>query len=183
MVWFESLLSIPHSASLILCVCFIISLVSMIVYWLMTDVDKLTTTEVEVKRHNQQLREAEKRNDKAMIRRLKRKDLRMKQLARKSTSQRSKVSLITMIPFTIIYLYLSSTFKGIDVAVFPFELPLIGRYVGDHFVIPFSIWYIICYFTSYLVLSRIFRIRPDDDLPQPKEPRERIGKRRRRKRR
>jgi len=169
MDWFDSfilwlreglspVLDVPGSALFIFGVTFSLILVVMIIYRLVTDVRRLQNYELEIRRYTRDLNEAKKRNDKAVLRRLKREEVRFKQFRSYISRQRLKATLVTILPLTVIYFVLSIVYFGKQVATFPFELPLIGKYV------PFYIWYLLCYLTMYFPMSRVFGVSPDVEL-------------------
>lgn len=170
MSWFEStilwlrevlssVLTIPNSSLFIFAVTFGLVLVVMIIYRSVTDIKKLQDCELEIRKYTRNLNEAKGRNDKAVLRRLKREEIRLKHFRAYASKQRLKATLITVLPLTFIYFILSIIYLGQQVATFPIEIPIIGRDV------PFYIWYLLCYLTMYLSLSRAFGVSPNVELP------------------
>ena len=147
-------LSLPNSSLFIFILTFCLVLFVMIVNRLVTDIKKLQSYDLEIKKHTSDLKEAKEMNNKTALRRLKREDVRLKQLRAYVSKQRLKVTFITIMPIMAIYVVTSFIYYGQPAAIFPFDLPSIGR------VIPFSIWYLLCYLTMYLPLSRLFGISP-----------------------
>jgi len=125
-------------------------LVSSVIFRLMVDVDRLEAQEFEVRNYNRIVKEAERRGDKELLRKLKRRELRIKQLTSWASKQRFKVIAVTILPFMAVSLLLSSRYLGIEVALFPFDAPFLREF-------SFSAWYLISYFAAYLPLSRLFR--------------------------
>lgn len=161
-VWLKEALSpvldTPSSALFIFATTFGLVLVVMIIYRLVTDVGRLQTCELEVRMYTRDLNEAKKRNDRAMLRRLKREEVRFKQFRSYASKQRLKAPFISIIPFMIVSLILSNVYTRQKVAISPFELPIVGKYL------PFSIWYSLCYFAMYFPLSRVFGMFLDVEL-------------------
>lgn len=123
------------------------------IFRLMVDVDRLEAQELEVRSYNRSLKEIERRGDKALLRKLKRRETRIKQISASASKQRLKVVMVTVLPFMAISFLLSSLYLGKEVALFPFEFAIFKEF-------SFSAWYLLSYFTAYLPLSRIFRTSP-----------------------
>ncbi len=153
MSWIDTVSVIPYSTFFILLVNLGTVLASSLIFRLMVDIDRLEAQELEVRIYNKALKEVERRGDKAALRKLKRREIRIKQLSAASSRQRLKVIMVTILPFMTISLLLSSLYLNKEVAVFPFELPLLKEF-------SFSVWYLLSYFMAYLPLSRIFRTSP-----------------------
>ena len=130
----------------------------MITYRLVTDVKKLQDYEFEIRKYTRDLNEAKRKNDKVALRRLKREEIRIKHFRNYASRQRLKATTITVLPLMIIYFILNIIYLGQQVATFPIEIPIIGRDV------PFYIWYLLCYLTMYLSLSRAFGVSPNLEL-------------------
>jgi uncharacterized membrane protein (DUF106 family) len=124
----------------------------MIVNRLLTDVKTIHGYELKTKKHTYDLNEAEKKKDKVAIRRLKRNEIRLKQYRSYIAKQRFKVTIVTIAPIMATYFIMSAIYLGQTVATFPINFPFIGRSA------PFPIWYLLCYFTIYMPLSKIFGI-------------------------
>ncbi|MDQ1280216.1 MAG: hypothetical protein QG670_1479 [Thermoproteota archaeon] len=158
-------LSIPHSSLFIFSIALVVVLVVMLIYRFATDVKRLQESEFEIRKYTLELNEANRKNDKVALRRLKREEIRLKHFRTYASKQRLKATLITILPLMSIYFLLSITFFGQQVAIFPFEIPLIGGYV------PFYIWYLLCYMTMYLPLSRAFGVSPNMNFSGTRGPR------------
>jgi uncharacterized membrane protein (DUF106 family) len=125
----------------------------MIVNHLVTDVDLLAKHEIEIKRYTQQLQSATRKNDRSSLRTLRRREQEIRELQAFVSRQRMKVSLITMGPFMLIFILLNLAFSSVGViTTLPFDFPFIGKNLH------FNTWYIFCYFTAYLPLSRVFHV-------------------------
>jgi len=175
MEWFEPFgvwvvgLDKAYSMLVVLVIASLLVIISMTTNHLVNDVKRLGEHEIEVRSYTRDLNEARKKDDKNLRRQLKRRESEIRGLQSFITRQRMKVTLVTMLPFMIIYLILSSAFSGITaVAILPFELPLVGRELS------FYLWYLFCYFTAYLPLSRVFgvsvEIEPKPKLKQLEKP-------------
>jgi uncharacterized membrane protein (DUF106 family) len=148
----------PYSTLLILIVASSIALSSMIVYRLMVDVKKLQSINEETRRYNDIARQAQRSGDKVKIRRARREEVRVKMLTSYATKQRLRVTLVTVAPFALVSLLLGSIFGSSTVAISPINTPF-GR------EIPFYIWYTLCYFASYLPLSKVFGLTMGTTMP------------------
>jgi uncharacterized membrane protein (DUF106 family) len=155
-LWLREKLSLfnttPHSALFIFSVAFSLVLLVMIINRLVTDVKKIHGYELKTKKHTSDLEEAEKKKDKVALRRLKRNEIKLKQYRSYIAKQRFKVTIITIAPIMATYVIMSAIYLGQTVATFPLHFPIIGQNVA------FPIWYLLCYFTIYMPLSKIFGI-------------------------
>ena len=145
-------LSVPNSALFIFGVAFALVLLVVAISRLVVDTEKINRFELEMRKHTNDLNQAKAKDDKAALRRLKREELRLKQLRSYVTKQRLNSSLITIVPLTLIYIIINTVYFGEEVAAFPIDMPFVGRFA------PFPIWYLLCYFTAYLPLSKLFGV-------------------------
>ena len=148
----------PYSTLLILIVASSIALISMVVYRFMVDLKKLQSINEETRRYNDIARQAQRSGDKAKIRRARREEVRVKMLTSYATKQRLRVTLVTVAPFALVSLLLGSIFGSSTVAISPIDTPF-GK------DIPFYVWYTICYFASYLPLSKVFGLTMGTTMP------------------
>lgn len=152
--WTKSFLSLflqmPNSAIFIFSVSLALNLAMMAAYRLMVDIDQLRENDMKVKKYMRELKEVEKKGDRRSLKKLKRMESRINKLQNLNAKQRSKVSLLFMIPLMITYLILNVTFSGFNVVKLPFTLPFVGS--GE---LPFAWWYMMCHFTLYTTLSRL----------------------------
>ncbi|MDH5771458.1 MAG: EMC3/TMCO1 family protein [Candidatus Bathyarchaeota archaeon] len=153
--WTKSFLSLflqmPNSAIFVFSVSLALNLAMMAAYRLMVDIDQLRENDMKVRKYMRDLKDAEKRGDRRSLKKLRRIESRINKLQNLNAKQRSKVSLLFMVPLMAIYLLLSATFSGLNVVKLPFAFPLVG---SDE--LPFAWWYLICHFTLYTMFSRIF---------------------------
>ena len=165
MEWFNSLitwlreilfpvLDVPSSAIFIFGVAFCLVLLVVTINRLAVDIKKIQAFELEIRKHTNDLNKAKANNDKTALRRLKREELRLKQLRSYVLKQRLNSSFITVIPLMMIYIIINTVYIGKQVATLPFDFPFVGRSA------PFPIWYLLCYFTIYLPLSKLFGVSP-----------------------
>lgn len=146
---FELFLNPPVATLAVLFIAVGIALASMIVYRLMADVRKLQSINEEISRYNERMREAQRRGNRADLRRLRREEIRVKMLASYSTKQRLRVTLVTILPFSAVSILLGFFYGARPVAKLPFTTPF-----GSD--LSFYLWYMFCYFSAYLPFLRIF---------------------------
>ena len=147
-------LSTPNSTVFIFSLALCLVLIVVTINRLTVDIKKLQAFDFEIKTHTHNLNEAKAKNDKTALRKLKRNELRLKQLRSYVSKQRLKASLITMVPVMVIYFLISNVYLGEQVALFPFDFPLFGNSA------PFPIWYLLCYLAMFLPLSKFFGVSP-----------------------
>jgi len=155
----ETLLSQPTSAFLIFLVALGISIVSMMVYRYMVDLRRLRTVSQEVRKYNEVLKKAQNSGDQAMLRRLRREERRLKQLSGYSQKQRLRVTMVTIIPFSLVSLLLGLLYSETFVATLPFKTPFGSQ-------LNFYVWYTLCYFAVYFPLTRMFGVSMGSDIPR-----------------
>jgi uncharacterized membrane protein (DUF106 family) len=169
MEWFESFIQWVgglgvYASIFVLLISFLLVIISMIVNHLVTDVDLLGEHEIEIKQYTQALQSATRKNDRSSLRSLRKREQEIRELQSFVSRQRMKVSLITMGPFMLIFILLNLSFSSIGViATLPFDFPFIGRNLF------FNTWYIFCYFTAYLPLSRVFHVSVETQPIEPKK--------------
>ncbi|GEM_PF-749193 len=153
--WAKNLLSlflqVPNSTIFTFSVSFILNLVMAIANRLLVDVNQLRENDLKIKGYMKERNEAEKRGDRRALKKLRRMEFRMNKLQTLNAKERSKVSLLFMVPFMIVYLILNAVFLGSNIVELPFVIPFVGS-IG----LSFAWWYIICHFTLYTMLSRLF---------------------------
>jgi len=154
MDWIDYLFVLPYSMLFIFCVNVCAVLFGSSIFRLIVDVESLEAQELEVRSYNRSLREAKRKNDREALRRLKRREARIKSMSTSVSRKRLKAVMITVLPFMTLSFLLGILYRGGETALFPFEFVLLNRDTS------FSIWYLLTYFTAYLPLSRIFKSSP-----------------------
>ncbi len=119
---------------------------------LLTDVKRLKALDNEVKVYDASVRRAKRINDKVLLRKLKRDEARIKTLRSRYFRQRLKAYAVTFAPTTLVYIFLYVAYSTGTVARAPYDFPIIGREIS------FVWWYLLCYFSTYTPLSRLFSI-------------------------
>jgi len=119
----------------------------------MIDIPRLKRYQKEIEKFNKMKKEAYEKENHKLILKVKRKQKYIEKIQRKMAWQRMKPSLITMVPFMIIFFVLNWLFTGIIVAVFPFnawEAPIIGMFIVGRPLSPrgFGLYFAGFYITS-----------------------------------
>ena len=150
MDWINYLFVSPYSMLFIFLVNILVVIVGSSIFRLVVDVNYLEAREFEVRSYDRNLKEAKQRNDKMVLRRLKREETRIKRLSASASRRRLKAAMITVIPFTLVSILLNILYSGKGPIVsFPFEFSFLRNDFS------FSIWYFLTYLTAYLPLSRL----------------------------
>ncbi|MCK4243268.1 DUF106 domain-containing protein [Candidatus Bathyarchaeota archaeon] len=175
--WITSILSpvltMPNSTLFVLAVAVSLNLITITTNRLFTDVNQLRNYEIEVRQHMNNLNAAKKRKDKQAIIKLERKEPRINRIQSIVAKQKMKTSLLLMFPFMAIFMSLNAIYGSSDpnfVAILPFEFPILLPKQ-----LPFSTWYLICYFAVFSVFNRFFGVtfemdeEPSKVKSQPKK--------------
>ena len=164
--WVKTVLSpfleMPNSTLFIFGLTLLLTLLTVAANRLFTDVDQLREYEIETRQYTKELSEARRRKDRRAISKLERKEPRIRSIQQIVAKQRSKVSLIFMFPLMGLFLLLGAIYSTNIVAILPFNAPLLGQNLS------FSWWYLICYFMSYTLLSRLFGLTFETGESTPK---------------
>ena len=154
MSWFDYLSIVPYSTFSIFLVNFCLVITISFIFKLFVNVVSYKEQESEIYYYDRAVDDAKKRNDKALIRKLKRREARMKAIS-KSVSRDRLISLMVItIPFTITSSLMGTLYIGTEVVIFPFDLALFNKFNSFH------IWNTLTYFGIYLPLSRILKTLP-----------------------
>lgn len=143
------LLSIPYSTFFIMFLAFASSLVTTLLNRKFVDRRLLAEWQDEIARWNAERELARKTGDKKLMAKVKKQELRIMQMRAKISSQQMKTSLLTFVPFLVIWWVLILFYENRPVAF----IPLWGS-VG----LPFFFWYVICQFFFNFLLSKIFNV-------------------------
>lgn len=155
MGWIDLIFTRPYSALFIFLISVCIVLISALILRCIINIDRLTALESEVRSYNTSLKEAKRRDDRVMLRKLRHQEVRLKQISASVSRQRMKSLMVTFIPFVLLSFVMSILYADKEVVLFPFEFPLRGS---------FSIWYMLTYFAAFLPLSKILRTSPELEL-------------------
>ncbi|MBS7625263.1 MAG: EMC3/TMCO1 family protein [Candidatus Bathyarchaeia archaeon] len=143
------LLSIPNSTFFIMFIAFVSSLITTLLNRKFVDRRLLAEWQDEIAKWSAERELAKKTGDKKLMAKVKKQELRIMQIRSKISSQQMKTSLITFIPFLLIWWILISFYGNVPVALLP---------VWGELGLPFFIWYIICQFFFSYLLSKIFNV-------------------------
>lgn len=154
MEWLDFLFTIPYSMLFIFFVNICIVLAGSVIFRLTINIKQLEIQESRVHSYDRSLSEAKRKNDKTVLRKLKREEIRMKRISASASKQRLKASMITILPFTAASIIMIMFYVGKEIVLFPFKFVLFSTSSS------FSVWYFLTYLTAYLPLSRVFRTSP-----------------------
>ncbi|TFF89268.1 MAG: DUF106 domain-containing protein [Promethearchaeota archaeon] len=128
----------------------------------MMDLPRLKRYQGEIDKHKKMEKKAEETRDRKLMVKVKRKQKYIEKIQRKMMWQRFKPTLITMVPFMVMFFVLNWLFSGVFVAVFPFnawEVPLIGTLISGRPFSPrgFGLYFFGFYLTSSFGFSFIIQ--------------------------
>jgi len=149
-----SWIDIPYSTLFIFFVNFCIVLAASFILRVIVNVDRFKEQESEVNSYDRALEDAKKRGDKALLRKLKRQEARIKVLSTSVSRNRLNFIMVTILPFSIASFLLGGIYMDREVVKFPFEFVLFNKSSS------FYIWYLLTYFTAYLPLSKVLKTSP-----------------------
>lgn len=155
MAWQDYLFVLPYSTLFIFAVNVCVVIVGSLVFRRMVNTDRLEAQELEVRSYDRSLKEAQRKNDKVIIRKLKREEPRIKRISASVSKQRLKTALVLVLPFSGISFLLSLFYVNKEIVLFPFEFFLFNNEYS------FTIWYFLTYLTAYFPISRIFKTSPN----------------------
>jgi len=148
---------IPESTFLILGIALGLSLITNAANRFLVDIAKMKSITKEVTAWRKQLDKAKKANDKQLMAKVMKKQQAIMKLQSKMTWDRTKISLLFLAPFWLVWAILGGFFGQTIVAVSPFTFPWL---IEEK--LPFFSWYILCSFAAGLPFSRILGINPED---------------------
>ena len=129
---------------------------------IMMDLPRLKRYQKDIDEHKKMEKEAKETRDRKLMIKVKRKKKYIEKIQKKMMWQRFKPTLITMVPFMVMFFVLNTFFVGIIVAVFPFnawDAPLIGTFISGHPISPrgFGLYFFGFYLTSSFGFSFIIQ--------------------------
>jgi len=143
------LLTIPYSTFFIMFLAFVSSLVTTLLNRKFIDRRLLAEWQSEIAKWNAEKELAKKTGDKKLMAKVKKQEVRIMQMRAKISGQQTKTTLITFIPFMLMWWLLLSFYGDTPVASMP---------IWGVLNLPFFIWYIICQFFFNFLLSKIFNV-------------------------
>jgi len=158
----------PASTVFIILVCLGLTLVSVTLTRLLTDVKRRNEYQQEIQQYMRDLREAQKSGDKRLYEKLKRREDRVRMLQRQSMKDMYK-SFVMIIPFYVVWTLFNGVFlnpaTGVPriVAFAPLTIP---------FLLPsqlsFGSWYILCSLGLSTPIMRAAGVIVETGVPPPK---------------
>jgi len=141
---------LPYSTIFITFISFISSLVTTLLNRKFIDRRLLAEWQKEIAEWNAKRELAKKTGDKKLMAKVKKQEIRIMQIRAKISGQQTKTTLVTFIPFLIMWWILIGFYGNNPVAF----IPLLWERTG----IPFFFWYVICQFFFNFLLSKIFNV-------------------------
>ncbi|MHA1271368.1 MAG: EMC3/TMCO1 family protein [Candidatus Helarchaeota archaeon] len=128
----------------------------------MMDIPRLKRYQKEISKHKKMEKEANETRNRKLMLKVKRKQKYIEKIQRKMSWERFKPTLITMLPFMVMFFILNWVFTGVIVGFFPFnawEAPLIGGFVSGIPISPrgFGLYFFGFYLTSSFGFSFIIQ--------------------------
>ena len=147
-VWNE----IPYSTLLLVATSIGLNLISQVATRLLTNVKETRRVAREAKQFRSELMDAIKTGDKAKEAKLKKKEKGIREMEMKSSNQRMKASFLFIIPFMLIYWFISGLIGATSVvAQSPIEIPVIVSNSG----VELFWWYLITSFAFSSVITKL----------------------------
>ncbi len=141
---------LPYSTIFIVLISFISSLVTTLLNRKFVDSRLLAEWQKEIAEWNAKRELAKKTGDKKLMAKVKKQEIRIMQIRAKISGQQMKTTLVTFVPFLILWWILIGFYGNNPVAF----IPLFWNKTG----IPFFFWYVICQFFFNFLLSKIFGV-------------------------
>lgn len=148
MSWVDSLLNVPYSTCFIFFFNSLLIIVSSIIVRMTVNLSAFKEKEEEMNNYDKALEDANKRGDKARIRKLKRQEARMKALSKSVSRGRMGITLVMVLPFTLTSFLLGEFYRGQGVVIFPFDIGFLRS-------ASFYIWHLLTFLAAYLPLTKV----------------------------
>jgi uncharacterized membrane protein (DUF106 family) len=143
---------IPYSTLLLVVTSIGLNLISQVATRLLTNINESRRVAREAKQFRSELMDAIKKGDKAKEAKLKKKEKSIREMEMKSSNQRLKASFLFIIPFMLIYWFISGLIGATSVvAQSPIQIPII---VSENGVELFW-WYLITSFAFSSVITKL----------------------------
>ncbi|MCX8188888.1 MAG: EMC3/TMCO1 family protein [Nitrososphaeria archaeon] len=141
---------IPYSTILIIMTSIGLNLVSQIAVRFLVNIEEARRVAREAKAFRKELLDAIKSGDKAKEEKLRKKEKSIQQMELKVSNQRLKATFIFIIPFWLVYIFISSLIGlNTTVAVSPISLPFIG------YNLQLFWWYLITSFAFATIITKL----------------------------
>jgi uncharacterized membrane protein (DUF106 family) len=143
---------IPYSTLLLVVTSIGLNLISQVATRLLTNINESRRVAREAKQFRSELMDAIKKGDKAKEAKLKKKEKSIKEMEMKSSNQRLKASFLFIIPFMLIYWFISGLIGATSVvAQSPIQIPIIVSESG----VQLFWWYLITSFAFSSVITKL----------------------------
>ena len=129
---------------------------------IMMDIPRLKRYQKEIEKFKKMEKEANETKNRKLMLKVKRKQKYIEKIRTKMMWQRFKPTLITIIPFMVLFFILNYFFSGIIVAFFPFnawEAPIFGMFISGRPISPrgFGLYFFGYYLTSSFGFSFVIQ--------------------------
>jgi uncharacterized membrane protein (DUF106 family) len=143
---------IPYSTLLLVVTSIGLNLISQVATRLLTNINESRRVAREAKQFRSELMDAIKKGDKAKEAKLKKKEKSIREMEMKSSNQRLKASFLFIIPFMLIYWFISGLIGATSVvAQSPIQIPIIVSESG----VQLFWWYLITSFAFSSVITKL----------------------------
>ena len=143
---------IPYSTLLLVVTSIGLNLISQVATRLLTNINESRRVAREAKQFRSELMDAIKKGDKAKEAKLKKKEKSIREMEMKSSNQRLKASFLFIIPFMLIYWFISGLIGATAVvAQSPIQIPIIVSESG----VQLFWWYLITSFAFSSVITKL----------------------------
>jgi uncharacterized membrane protein (DUF106 family) len=143
---------IPYSTLLLVVTSVGLNLISQVATRLLTNINESRRVAREAKQFRSELMDAIKKGDKAKEAKLKKKEKSIREMEMKSSNQRLKASFLFIIPFMLIYWFISGLIGATSVvAQSPIQIPIIVSESG----VQLFWWYLITSFAFSSVITKL----------------------------
>jgi len=142
----------PYSTLLLVVTSLGLNLISQVATRLLVNVEDSRRIAREAKQFRSELMDAIKKGDKAKEAKLKKKEKSIREMEMKSSNQRLKASFLFLIPFMLIYWFISGLVGATSiVAMSPIQIPLVVSPKG----VELFWWYLITSFAFSTVITKL----------------------------
>jgi uncharacterized membrane protein (DUF106 family) len=157
-------LPVPEATLVVTLTSIGLGLITQLVTRRVVDLNKERRMKAEVNAFQKEKRDAQLKDDKVKLEKLKKKELAVRQEQAKVSTARLKVTAITFIPLLVVY-YLMANFLGgfsVLVAYSPVPIPyVVGQYLSTNYGwVSLFWWYFLSSFTFSTMLSRLLHTTP-----------------------
>jgi len=153
----ELLLKIPYSTFFILFLAFVLAFITSYLQRKFVNIEEVKKFRSQMDELRKQMFEARKKGDKKALAKLQKKQTQLMRDSSKVMGQQTKISLITMFPFLILFWILYGFFGNTPVAFSPVPIPY-GTVGGVG--LTFWLWYFLAAMAINLPVTRALKTQP-----------------------